>query len=131
MWVERTEVGKEVHTYLYTIHHTTVPDVEGVHDKHKDGGLEDGLACVAKHEDDEQELRGEEEQELRGGDTQHEQPDDDDQDGYQAVDDPVQLVHCRFGVVERQRQGSPFSVHVDLQGSEGGWLVSYHAHVCT
>lgn len=57
--------------YLDTINDTTVAYVEGVHHKHEDNGLEDGLAHVLEREPHEEELRYDERYHLGRSQPHH------------------------------------------------------------
>ena len=50
--------------YLHIINDTSIADIERVHDKNENDGLEDGFAHVLKHEAYEEQLRGDDEEYL-------------------------------------------------------------------
>ena len=85
-----------IHLYLVPIHNTSVSHIKRMHDKEEDNGLKDGLARVAKDEDNKHKLGRDQEKEMGGGEAQDKHGYDDYHHPHYHIHYPVQLLYCCF-----------------------------------
>lgn len=89
----------DIGIYLDSIDLTPIAHIIRMHCEQEDDRLEYGLAGVPENKCDEDELRTEKEQELACCYPQDEKPDDQYDNAYYDVDDPMQLVNRSLRVV--------------------------------